>query len=115
MKLGELMKIRAVLIKHKDVADGVSIQTKYKITKFLVDTDAEASFCGKALHELEAQYWADGKLREGTEDEYASKVNELIDMEVDKSVQFSMEELEHFSLSVEDMLCLYGCITEESQ
>ena len=55
MKLGELMKIRAVLIKHKDVADGVSIQTKYKITKFLVDTDAEASFCGKALHELEAQ------------------------------------------------------------
>ena len=109
------MKIRAVLNKHKDVADGVSIQTKYKITKFLVDTDAEASFCGKALHELEAQYWADGKLREGTEDEYASKVNELIDMEVDKSVQFSMEELEHFSLSVEDMLCLYGCITEESQ
>ena len=36
-------------------------------------------------------------------------------MEVDKSVQFSMEELEHFSLSVEDMLCLYGCIAEESQ
>lgn len=34
MKLGELMKIRAVLIKHKDVTDGVSIQTKYKITKF---------------------------------------------------------------------------------
>ena len=115
MKLGELMKIRAVLIKHKDVADGVSIQTKYKITKFLVDTDAEASFCGKALHELETQYWTDGKLREGTEDEYAEKINELTDMEVDKSVQFSVEELEHFALSVEDLLCLYGCIAEESQ
>lgn len=115
MKLGELMKIRAVLIKHKDVADGVSIQTKYKITKFLVDTDTEASFCGKALHELEAQYWADGKPREGAGPEYAQKVNDLIDMEVDKSVQFSVEELEHFALSVEDLLCLYGCIAEESQ
>lgn len=115
MKLGELMKIRAVLIKHKDVADGVSIQTKYKITKFLIDTDAEASFCGKALHELEVQYWKDGKLREGAEDEYAQKVNELTDMEVDRSVRFSMEELEHFALSVEDLLCLYSCIAEESQ
>ena len=115
MKLGELMKIRAVLIKHKDVADGVSIQTKYKITKFLIDTDAEASFCGKALHELETQYWTDGKIREGLGPEYAQKVNELIDMEVDKSVQFSTGELEHFALSVEDLLCLYSCIAEESQ
>lgn len=115
MKLGELMKIRAVLIKHKDVADGVSIQTKYKITKFLVDTDAEASFCGTALRELETQYWTDGKPREGAGPEYAQKVNDLIDMEVDKSVQFSVEELEHFALSVEDLLCLYGCIAEESQ
>ena len=105
MKLGDVMKARGVLFKHKDdTAEGVSIKTKYKITKFLYETDPDACFCEKALKELESQQQDAG---------YQAKLEELLNTEVDKNVQFKTEELEHFTLSVEDLICLYGCITEE--
>ena len=107
MELGELMKIRGVLFKHKDdAAEGVSFGTKYKITKFLFNTDTEASFCDQSIKEIDAQY-------QEKDHEYIAKVEELLKTEVDKSIQFTMEELEYFSLSVEDLICLYSCITEE--
>ena len=106
MKLGEIMKVRGVLFRHKDdTAEGVPFKAKYKITKFLFDTDAEACFCEKSLKEIEAQC-------RNNESEYQAKINELMETEVDKNVQFTTGELEHYALSVEDLICLYGCITE---
>ena len=107
MKLGEIMKVRGVLFKHKDdAAERVSFGTKYKITKFLFDTDSEACFCEKSMKEIEEQCQEKNA-------EYMTKIEELLSTEVDKNVQFTAEELEHFALSVEDLICLYGCITEE--
>lgn len=114
MKLGEIIKIRGVLFRHKNEAAGqVPIKVKYKITKFLFETDQEAGFFDGANNDLKKLYCNDdGVVLDGMQDEYKTKFEELVNTEVDKVIEFTIDELEHFDLSVDDLICLYGCIKE---
>ena len=57
MTLLELLKVRGSLLKYKSVAGPeVSFDTKYKIARFLFDTDKDAKFYLESVALLEQQY-----------------------------------------------------------
>lgn len=117
MKLGEIIKIRGVLFKHKDTsAAGVSFSVKYKIAKFLYETDQEVSFFEAAHADVKKDFFdAEGNLIKEKQGEYEGKINALLNTETDRNIEFEIGELEHFDLSVADTICLYGCIREAGE
>lgn len=112
MKLSEIMQIRGTLFKHKDdTAPLVSIATKYKITQFLFNTDSDAGFLESQLNSFKKQYFDEkGNVLEEKKEEYAIKIKELLETEVNKEIRFTIAELEHFDLSIDDIIKLNKCI-----
>ena len=103
MTLEEVIKIRGVLFKHKDCAVDVQFSTKYKIAKFLIDTDPEAKFCEEMLLSIKQQ---------DCENEN-EKIQDLLRTETDKKISFKPAELVGFNFSVDDLICIYEAIEED--
>ena len=115
MKLLELLKVRGSLLKYKSVAGPeVSFDTKYKIARFLFDTDKDAKFYLESVALLEQQYSLGKKeyVDKTKQMEYESKIEELLNTETEKTITFTREELSGFNMSVADLICLYNCIKD---
>lgn len=115
MKLLELLKVRGSLLKYKSVAGPeVSFDTKYKIARFLFDTDKDAKFYLESVALLEQQYSLGKKeyVDKTKQMEYESKIEELLNTETEKTITFTREELSGFNMSVDDLICLYNCIKD---
>lgn len=116
MTLLELLKVRGSLLKYKSVAGPeVSFDTKYKIARFLFDTDKDAKFYLESVALLEQQY-LDLEKKEHVDKarqmEYEAKIEELLNTETEKIIIFTREELSGFNMSVDDLICLYNCIKD---
>ena len=115
MTLLELLKIRGSLLKYKSVAGPeVSFDTKYKIARFLFDTDKDAKFYLESVALLEQQYSSrkEEHVDKTKQAEYESKIEELLNTETEKTITFKREELSGFNMSVDDLICLYNCIKD---
>lgn len=115
MKLLELLKVRGSLLKYKSVAGPeVSFDTKYKIARFLFDTDKDAKFYLESVALLEQQYSSrkEEHVDKTKQAEYESKIEELLNTETEKTITFTREELSGFNMSVDDLICLYNCIKD---
>lgn len=115
MTLLELLKVRGSLLKYKSVAGPeVSFDTKYKIARFLFDTDKDAKFYLESVALLEQQYslGKEEHVDKTKQTEYESKVEELLNTETEKIITFTLEELSGFNMSVDDLLCLFNCIKD---
>ena len=115
MKLLELLKVRGSLLKYKSVAGPeVSFDTKYKIARFLFDTDKDAKFYLESVALLEQQYSSrkEEHVDKIKQAEYESKIEELLNTETEKTITFTREELSGFNMSVDDLICLYNCIKD---
>lgn len=115
MTLLELLKVRGSLLKYKSVAGPeVSFDTKYKIARFLFDTDKDAKFYIESVALLEQQYSLGKKehVDKIKQAEYESKIEELLNTETEKTITFTREELSGFNMSVDDLICLYNCIKD---
>lgn len=115
MTLLELLKVRGSLLKHKSVAGPeVSFDTKYKIARFLFDTDKDAKFYLESVALLEQQYSSrkEEHVDKTKQAEYESKIEELLNTETEKTITFTREELSGFNMSVDDLICLYNCIKD---
>lgn len=115
MTLLELLKVRGSLLKYKNVAGPeVSFDTKYKIARFLFDTDKDAKFYLESVALLEQQYSSSKEehVDKTKQAEYESKIEELLNTETEKTITFTREELSGFNMSVDDLICLYNCIKD---
>lgn len=115
MTLLELLKVRGSLLKYKSVAGPeVSFDTKYKIARFLFDTDKDAKFYLESVALLEQQYSSrkEEHVDKTKQAEYESKIEELLNTETEKTITFTREELSGFNMSVDDLICLYNCIKD---
>lgn len=115
MTLLELLKVRGSLLKYKSVAGPeVSFDTKYKIARFLFDTDKDAKFYLESVALLEQQYSSrkEEYVDKTKQAEYESKIEELLNTETEKTITFTREELSGFNMSVDDLICLYNCIKD---
>lgn len=115
MTLLELLKVRGSLLKYKSVAGPeVSFDTKYKIARFLFDTDKDAKFYIESVALLEQQYSSrkEEHVDKTKQAEYESKIEELLNTETEKTITFKREELSGFNMSVDDLICLYNCIKD---
>ena len=89
MKLLELLKVRGSLLKYNSVAGPeVSFDTKYKIARFLFDTDKDAKFYLESVALLEQQYSLGKKeyVDKTKQMEYESKIEELLNTETEKTI-----------------------------
>ena len=114
MKLGEVMKIRKVLFEHKDDKTKGATSTLYKMSRFLFDSDSDAGFCQKKLKELAAEYTDENGVIDEKKEEYETKLEELLNTETGRSIEFTVDELKTFELSLEDIISLNSCIKEET-
>lgn len=107
--------------------DKIPVALKYKLVKFLKETDGDEEFFQKQLNELIEQYAerddegkpvtnnSDGvKVKAEYQDECADKIKELHNIRTEHAQKFlTLSDIENLSISYSDMEGLYPFIKEE--
>lgn len=107
--------------------DKIPVALKYKLVKFLKETDGDEEFFQKQLNELIEQYAerddegkpvtnnSDGvKVKVEYQDECADKIKELHNIRTEHAQKFlTLSDIENLSISYSDMEGLYPFIKEE--
>lgn len=115
---------------NKFAEEKLPIKLSYKIMKLLVSLEVELEFYKKQIQEILkdcAVIKEDGQLSMSEDgstidlkpekiQEFETRKNELFGMEVEVTdFQFTLEELEHLSLTPKDMYALENFIKEEEE
>lgn len=121
MTIKELMGIRKVLPAD---SKGGSLQAKYKIAKFLKNTEADEQFFYSEMQKIIdecADKDENGKIKTDKDgnipiskactDTFSSRAKKLEETTVeDPKIYFTVDELEGFELSANDLLCIDSII-----